>query len=688
MASRTLTTVLKGDPRSVVNALDKVEGRLGRFGRAAGQAAKLVAGLGIAIGAAAGAATALAVKKYAEFGDQIHKMSLRTGFATETLSELAHAAELSGTDITMLEKAVRTMQRSIYDAGRGLSTQTDALDALGVSIEQLQGKKPEQQFDVLAMALANVEDASQRSALAASLFGRAGTQLLPMLANGAAGLREMRQEARDLGIVMSEDDARAAAEFNDNMTRLNARIDAVKFNVARALIPSLLELQEWLGPRLTLASLWLADVWRERVAPAMTSVWRWMQDTAAEIRDQLAPWVDRLREFAGNAATKIGELGEKLGLLPTEEGVTPPLLQWFSDNRDVLTAAAAGVGLLVAGFVAFKIAAAAAGVVLGVVGVALAVITSPITLIVVAAAALAAGFYLLYQRSETFRGAVQGLLPALATIAGFIGGTMRAAWEGLSTWTATYVIPALRSIGSAVSWLWGNISPGLDAIRDGFVTAFGAIVEWVATHWSPISTVLSLPVRLAWIAIRQVFDTYRVIVESVLLAIQGDWRGMLSKLWEYVVASKDRLVEAFKAVLEVGEILLSAATALGGKIVEGIVAAVKAGAGAIGGAIADAIPGGGLVGDIVGAIPGFAEGGIVRARPGGRIVRVGEGGQDEAILPLRRGGGGVALGGSMVNNFYIDATGGDPDHIGDVLVPVLQRLAARGTTVNIMADAS
>jgi TP901 family phage tail tape measure protein len=46
-------------------------------------------------------------------------------------------------------------------------------------------------------------------------------------------------------------------------------------------------------------------------------------------------------------------------------------------------------------------------------------------------------------------------------------------------------------------------------------------------------------------------------------------------------------------------------------------------------------PSGGGGGDV----PGLASGGIVRARPGGTIVRVGEGGRDEAVIPLPNGPG-------------------------------------------------
>jgi hypothetical protein len=54
------------------------------------------------------------------------------------------------------------------------------------------------------------------------------------------------------------------------------------------------------------------------------------------------------------------------------------------------------------------------------------------------------------------------------------------------------------------------------------------------------------------------------------------------------------------------------------------------------------IPGLGTVGgNTIGVrqIPSLAEGGVVRATPGGRLVRVAEAGQDEAVVPLSRAGG-------------------------------------------------
>lgn len=181
----------------------------------------------------------LAVTSFAAAGDEIQKMALRTGFSTEALSELKHAAELSGTSLGALETAVRKMSRLIFEASTGSQEYIDTLDALGVTYRELATLTPEQQFNALLMALADVENQTIKAALAQEIFGRAGTALLPMLAEGSAGLAEMRREAHDLGIVFDQEAANAAAEFQDNILRLKKSFMGISNQVAKVLIPVL-----------------------------------------------------------------------------------------------------------------------------------------------------------------------------------------------------------------------------------------------------------------------------------------------------------------------------------------------------------------------------------------------------------------------------------------------------------------
>ncbi|MBY9021945.1 MAG: phage tail tape measure protein, partial [Candidatus Lokiarchaeota archaeon] len=125
----------------------------------------------------------------------------------------------------------------IYDAEQGLATASDALDALGVSSEELEGKSPEQQFKILSSALADVDDASRKAALAQDIFGRAGTGMLPMLAEGSEGIAAMRKEAQELGIVFDQEAADSAAKFNDDMDRLKKSFTGVFQELGNKLIP-------------------------------------------------------------------------------------------------------------------------------------------------------------------------------------------------------------------------------------------------------------------------------------------------------------------------------------------------------------------------------------------------------------------------------------------------------------------
>jgi hypothetical protein len=60
-------------------------------------------------------------------------------------------------------------------------------------------------------------------------------------------------------------------------------------------------------------------------------------------------------------------------------------------------------------------------------------------------------------------------------------------------------------------------------------------------------------------------------------------------------------------------------------------------------------------------IPMLADGGIVKASPGGTLALIGEGGQDEAVIPLDRMG---SMGGGDVN-IYVN--GGDPQSVVNAL---------------------
>ena len=477
--SRVLELVIDGNSRGATNAIDRVDSRTSRFSKTLGAATKAAGLFVLALGAAAVGASVLAVKHYAEAGEQVHKMSLRTGFAAETLSELNHAAQLSGTSLDQFDGIVKKMARSIYDADRGLKETQDAFSDIGVNIKDLEALSPEDKFLKIASALADVEDHTKKVALAQILFGRQGVALLPMLERGAAGLAEMRQEARDLGIVMSQEDAEAAAEFNDNMTRLNARITSVKFAIARALIPVLIDLQEWLGPRLSMAALWLADLWDNRLQPALSKI--------GSMLDRVV--LPRLRELRGIVmdivVQPIIDMATALGLLEGgDDADMHPVLKWVTDNKDLLKVLGAIVAGVLGAIAAFKlIVGAIAGTTAVVVAVKAAwagllvvwaAISIPVLLVAAAIGIVIAAIVLLIASGwdvEEALGKIGSALDVVGVALGKLGD----------------------KVGELVTWVTEQLTDteNWEALGEGLIAAWGAAVDfvgWAASGMARLGT--------------------------------------------------------------------------------------------------------------------------------------------------------------------------------------------------------
>lgn len=226
-----------GDAKITIKADDKASAKMARIGKSADamgakfkKVGKIMTGVGLAVTAAL---TAIVVST-AKAGDEIQKMALKTKFSTESLSRWRHVLELGGTDLSVLEKAVKKMSKTIVDAGDGLETYIRVFRKLGIEVKSLAGLTPEEQFDKLFMALANVTDQTVQMALAQDLFGRSGMALLPTLEQGAEAIAEMRAETKE---VFTQEMADRAAAFNDVITVLKDSLKGVAMTVAGSLMP-------------------------------------------------------------------------------------------------------------------------------------------------------------------------------------------------------------------------------------------------------------------------------------------------------------------------------------------------------------------------------------------------------------------------------------------------------------------
>lgn len=194
---------------------------------------------GIITGALSGA-----IYKFATYGDEIAKAAKRTGLSTEAMSEFRHAVEQSGASLQAFEAGIKRMARVLLDAESGLKESQDSLSALGLTVDDFKGKTPEEAFMLFAEAIAGVDDELRQVALAQEIFGRSGTMMLPLINEGAAGIAALRQEARDLGIVLDTETATSAEVINDLFDEMKKAVMGLVVPIGSALAPHIKDLGE------------------------------------------------------------------------------------------------------------------------------------------------------------------------------------------------------------------------------------------------------------------------------------------------------------------------------------------------------------------------------------------------------------------------------------------------------------
>lgn len=195
----------------------------------------LAKGGAVAAGVAAGVSWFKeAIHSTADYADQLGKMSQRTGVAVEELSGLAYAAKLADVSNESLGTGLKKMSKLLVDG-------SDKFEILGIKTKEANGamRPTSEIFADVADKFAGLEDGSVKTALAIAIFGKAGADLITLLNAGGKGIREAKDEAKKFGLIVSKDAAKAAEEFNDNLTKLEAASKGASMALAGDLVKGL-----------------------------------------------------------------------------------------------------------------------------------------------------------------------------------------------------------------------------------------------------------------------------------------------------------------------------------------------------------------------------------------------------------------------------------------------------------------
>lgn len=201
----------------------------------------------IAIGVTA-AVTSLGamVVKSVEATDRIDKMSQKLGMSTEGFQEWDYILGQNGISIDSLQGGMKTLTNMTDELMNGSKTATDSFGRLGISMEDLAGKSQEEVFTMTVSALQGVTNETERAALANDLLGRSGSEMAPLLNQGAGAVDDLRQRAHDLGLVIDQEAVTAGVVLGDTMDDVKKSFGTVVTQIGVEVMPIFQSFLNWI----------------------------------------------------------------------------------------------------------------------------------------------------------------------------------------------------------------------------------------------------------------------------------------------------------------------------------------------------------------------------------------------------------------------------------------------------------
>lgn len=209
-----------------------------KLGSTLGTGAKVLgAGLAVVGGGVVALTTDMAknVGELAQYGDSIDKTSQKLGVSSDFYQEWEAVMQHSGTSMSGMTTTFKTLSNAVQDAS---SDQADAFNKLGLSLDDLQGMSSEDVFTSVIYALQDMEEGTERTAIASTLLGRGAMEMGALLNTSADDTKKMINRVRELGGVLSKDAVKDSAKYQDTLQDMQTSVTGLKNNMIANFLPS------------------------------------------------------------------------------------------------------------------------------------------------------------------------------------------------------------------------------------------------------------------------------------------------------------------------------------------------------------------------------------------------------------------------------------------------------------------
>jgi hypothetical protein len=217
---------------SIEAAGKSASGAMGSLGSVIGAATGGVVALGAGL-AAAGVASF--TKNVIDAADNMRDLSQRTGVSVELLSKFQQQANMSGSNIEEVGKAMIKLGKNMYEAAQtGKGPAAEALKELGLSATDATGRLVPAGEQMLRISdrLSELPDGGRKGKLAMDLMGKGAATLIPALNEGRGAIE-------GLNASFDKKFADDADAYNDSVARLGETFQKFGVVLAKQFLPIL-----------------------------------------------------------------------------------------------------------------------------------------------------------------------------------------------------------------------------------------------------------------------------------------------------------------------------------------------------------------------------------------------------------------------------------------------------------------
>ena len=162
----------------------------------------------------------------AAYADEVLEMADKTSLATDTIQKLSYMSGLMDVELSTVSGSLVKLTKNMNSARGGTGSAAAAFEQLGVSVTDANGdlRDNEDVFYELIGALGNMENETERDALAMTLLGKSATELNPLIEAGTDALEGWAKEAEDMGYVLDDEMLGGLSDLQDSFDRFNNQI--------------------------------------------------------------------------------------------------------------------------------------------------------------------------------------------------------------------------------------------------------------------------------------------------------------------------------------------------------------------------------------------------------------------------------------------------------------------------------